>query len=65
MEINDILKLERNEWITIYRVIKIEGNMVTIQQLFSTFPDNHKNNQNGFIQTVSSYRLEYNGLVKF
>ena len=65
MEINDILKLERNEWITIYKVIKIEGNMVTIQQLFSTFPDNHKNNQNGFIQTVSSYRLEYNGLVKF
>lgn len=66
MEINDndILKLERNNFIATYKVIKIEDKMVTIQQLSSTFPDNNPNNQHGFIQTVDSYILECNGLVK-
>ena len=66
MEINDndILKLERNTFNATYKVIKIEGKMVTIQQLSSTFPDNNPNNQHGVIQTVDSYILECNGLVK-
>ena len=60
MEINDndILKLERNTFTATYKVIKIEGKMVTIQQLSSTFPDNNPNNQHGFIQTVHTESAE-------